>query len=562
VWRHGAFLEPTRLPFGGFAIRTWLFTRALPCAILAITLSACVVSGASAKSSQSRCTTVLTPKKNVATAIDRARAGTTICLIHGSYPQLRLGSRRVAPRHRVTIRSLSGRRATIAGMSLDRAHHLLFEQLIISKPVSFRADDSSVSFAHDQVTRTPAIKVTPTHDPDGTAVGITAPSARGHKWPGVPATPTTPTKTTPTTTTPTTPTKTTPTTTTPTTPTKTTPTTTTPTTPTKTTPTTTTTTPTPTVPATTDCFASPGACGYPDPAYDNVGANCASLPSFNPASPPAGTYYNGSGLLEVTSPKTTVANLDFPSNVSIYFGAGSSGSTLDNVCVLANGDAASGSTAVSIAGGVTGTLIENSTLGGANTTTQAADQAITNDTNNANTTALNDEIINCGECVHGTWTLNNSYVDVSATINGEHYEDWYFSDGTISANHDVFLNPQEQTAEIFGNTNGGNGGAADNHITLTNNLLAGGGFMLYTNSSSTSIGSSTMDITDNRFARCTSKTAYNSTTGGTACTNGTDGFGYWPQGGYFGVDSWTYCTGTGQTWTNNVWDDNNTTIAC
>jgi hypothetical protein len=86
--------------------------------------------------------------------------------------------------------------------------------------------------------------------------------------------------------------------------------------------------------------------------------------------------------------------------------------------------------------------------------------------------------------------------------------------------------------------------------------------MLYTNSSSTSIGSSTMDITGNRFARCTSSDAYNATTGGTACSGGTDGFGYWPQGGYFGVDSWTYCTGTAQTWTNNVWDDNNAPVSC
>jgi hypothetical protein len=314
-----------------------------------------------------------------------------------------------------------------------------------------------------------------------------------------------------------------------------------------------------------DCFASPVRCGYPDAAAGNVGvsvSSCSSLPAFNPSKLPKGTYYNGSNLLEITTPGTTIKDLDFPSNITLVVAAANA--EIDHVCVMTDGGGHSGSTALTIVKHVGGTTVENSTLGGANTTTQAAEQAITNDTNAPDTSADNDLLLNCGECVHGTWTLDNSYVDVTARIPGEHYEDWYFSDGTISANHDVFINPQEQTAEIFGNTNGGNGGPADNHVTITNSLLAGGGYMLYPNSDNSGVGASTMDITGNRFARCAGSAIANRRTGGQSCAGGTDRSGIWPRGGYFGVSypTGTFCKGNDQTWKDNVWDDTGAEVIC
>jgi hypothetical protein len=122
---------------------------------------------------------------------------------------------------------------------------------------------------------------------------------------------------------------------------------------------------------------------------------------------------------------------------------------------------------------VSGISIINSTVGEASSTTQSSDWAIGNGTLTANAVATNDYIYNCGECVHGAWTLNSSYVNANAVISGEHQEDWYFSDQTISANNDVLLNPFNQTATLFGDTQYGGGGPADNHIKLTNSLLAG-----------------------------------------------------------------------------------------
>jgi hypothetical protein len=475
------------------------------CVACGLALVVCAACGTTARATRARCTSLLRPGADVAAAIRGARPGSVICLGRGRFGELQLGPQPVDPARLITIRSQSGWGATIAGMSLREAHRLRFTQLNITGVVRFAGHDSDLEFARDRVGEISDLRVTRASDPGGQAAAIALTSHP--PLPNAAVLPVGPK-------------------------------------------------------AQRDCFRSPVACGLPDPAAGNVGADCSELPDFDPASPPPGTYFNGSNLLEISDPHTVVANLAFPSTMAIQLAPGSSGSTLDNICLLTDGGGVSGSTAVQIAPGVTGTVIENSTLGGANATTRASDQAITNDAGNADTAAVNDVLYNCGECVHGAWTLVHSFVDVTASIPGEHYEDWYFSDATISANQDVFLNPREQTADIFGDTEGGNGGAADNHITITNSLLAGGGFMLYADSSSSSVGSSTMKVMGNRFARCRSGALPNSATGGVACSGGTDGLGYWPRGGYFGIDSQTYCTGPGQLWAQNVWDDDNARLEC
>jgi hypothetical protein len=312
-----------------------------------------------------------------------------------------------------------------------------------------------------------------------------------------------------------------------------------------------------------DCFTSLASCGYPSRAAHDVGVSrCSKLPAFKRSRLPKGTSLDGSRVLVIRRAHTTLKNLDLPSNLAIEVNADDA--TINHICMMTNGDGDSGSTALRITPGTTGTKVENSTLGGANKTNHASDQAITNDGDAARTSATNDLLINCGECVHGAWKLDNSYVDVTATIPGEHYEDWYFSDATISANHDVFINPREQTAEIFGDTHGGNGGAADNRITVTNSLLAGGGYMIYTDSNSSSVGSSRMHITGNRFARCDGRRVYDRLTGGESCSGGVDAFGIFPLGGYFGVvyPNGVYCRAANQTWKNNTWDNNRAKVGC
>lgn len=308
---------------------------------------------------------------------------------------------------------------------------------------------------------------------------------------------------------------------------------------------TTTTTTTP-LPSGNHCFSSPQACGYPDRSTTNVGAlaACSSLIS--------------SGPVTASSPGQTIKGLNIVGGVTVT----ASNVTLADDCITTNGGGRSASRVVAIANGATATRIEHSTISGANATSESVQEALNNNYSQPGAVADHDYIYNCGECVHGPWKLTNSYVLSNATISGEHYEDIYCSDATFVAEHDVLVDPHEQTANLFCDTKGGGGGPADNHITLTNSLLAGGGFSLYADGNSSSVGSSTMTVTGNRFTRCLSTPVYNQGSGGTSCANGPDGNGYFPKGGYFGIDAYTYCSGANQVWTNNVWDDNGATVGC
>ncbi len=289
--------------------------------------------------------------------------------------------------------------------------------------------------------------------------------------------------------------------------------------------------------AQTGCFSAPGACGYPDPKYSNVGPSvaCSSL--------------TPSGSLTVSTAGATIQNMNITGEVTVS----APNVILTNDCIRGNGYHI-----IFLSRGATGFQITSSDVFGS----PAVQEAINNNNGNTGAIADHDYIYNCGECVHGAWTLTNSYVTSNATISGEHYEDIYCSDETFIAEHDVLSNPHEQTANLFCNANGGSGGAADNHVTLTNSLLAGSGYSLYPQGNSNSVGTSTMEIVGNRFARCLTARVVDKE-GDVTCSGGADQYGYWPNGGYYGIDAYIYCPPTpGQEWSNNVWDDNNESIGC
>jgi hypothetical protein len=304
------------------------------------------------------------------------------------------------------------------------------------------------------------------------------------------------------------------------------------------------------------CFPAPGACGLPDPTYGNVGATspCSSLPVSSPTT--------------VSTPGTTIANRQINGRITVT----AANVTIQNVCVIENGGASSGSQAIVLQSGATNVTIQRVTVAGANASNQSIDQAITN---NSGTTATvsGTYVYNCGECIWGSgFVLQRSYV-ISNGMQGtsDHMEALYCSDGTETLDQDVLLNPQDQTAALFCDTHYGQGGGCDNHITITNSLLAGGGYTLYPCGNASSVGTSSMNISSNRFARCTTPPInYNPGTGGNACQgstgttigSGADAHGYWPHGGYFGTNTSTYCTGSGQVWSGNVWDDNGASLGC
>jgi hypothetical protein len=293
----------------------------------------------------------------------------------------------------------------------------------------------------------------------------------------------------------------------------------------------------------TGCFASPGACGFPDPKYGNVGA------------PSACSSYPTTGGITTSSDGQVIQNETITGTITVE----NNNVTIKNVCILMNGGGRADGTAAVVIDNGSNTMIANSTIGGLNTSNQSIDEGVRN-WSGSPATLSSDYIYNCGECIHdGPWTITNTY----AIANGmqgtnEHIETIYCDAGpgytdSINANHSVLLAPTEggvaPVAAVFCNTNNGSGGACSNQITVSNSLLAGGAYTVYTCASASSVGSSKMSFTNDRFARSANSSG--------------DANGYWPQGGEFGLDSWIYCPPTGgQTWSGNVWDDNNSPVAC
>ena len=105
-------------------------------------------------------------------------------------------------------------------------------------------------------------------------------------------------------------------------------------------------------------------------------------------------------------------------------------------------------------------------------------------------------------CNCGDGSISDTYSLINKSISTDHFENIYTDDSTLTLNHNTFLNPMPQTANIFANTGNGSGGACRNRLTISNNLLAGGGYSIYPCGNATSQGTSMVSITGHRFARC------------------------------------------------------------
>jgi len=293
---------------------------------------------------------------------------------------------------------------------------------------------------------------------------------------------------------------------------------------------------------TLNCFSSPGGCGYPDPAYGNVGV-------------PAGTMLSASGSLVVTTPGAVIQSVNVTGTVTI---------AADNVTVknsrIALGGGGCGPTSpcgtydITINAGVTGTSLQNLELtNAAGTTVQHAVYNHGSDTGTSATGLYQHSNTASGGGTDSLWwgpgTIKDSYAVAGLFISADHIEDIYqFAGQKLDVEHDTLLNPVPQTATVFVD---GKGGASN--VTINDNLLAGGGFTLYPAANS---GSGTATITNNHFARCLSPEVQGS--GGTwLCQGGADSHGYYPKGGSFGpVNS----EPPQLTWSGNVWDDNGATV--
>ena len=305
------------------------------------------------------------------------------------------------------------------------------------------------------------------------------------------------------------------------------------------------------------CFAAPYACGYPDPRYGTAGAEsaCSSLPT--------------SGSIATGAAGQTITDLNVIGTITVQ----NPGVTIRNVCVTADGGGRIGSAAITLQALARNTRIAYATIRGATKSTHSVESAVVNRSGGP-ATLSHSYLHSCGECIHDSWTVNDSYV-ISDGMRGtrDHVEDVYYdSPGGGNFHHDVLLNPRAQTAVIFGDN--ARGGPCASRLTLTNSLIAGGALSIWSCGAmkSSRVGSSRINITHNAWARCaTPPFVHNRFTGGTTCRGkvgssigvGADSHGYWRLVGYRWPTDLQYCPPVRhQIFADNWYDDTGAPVKC
>ncbi len=338
---------------------------------------------------------------------------------------------------------------------------------------------------------------------------------------------------------------------------------------------------------TTDCFASPKACGFPDPNSGNVGvSNCSALPAFSPSDLPASSYYYpGSGnTLDIIADNVTIQGYDI-GNWLIY-GDGVSDLTLDDDCVSYDGHSNDGSTAVWSTG--SGLTVENSTVIAPGCTASGTTVCTSGEVDESligggdDTLVSNDILAGAVEPINGLGAgsvVVNNYVVANGSFAGAHSEDIYESNTAgILIFHNTLLNPMDQSAVIYGDTPIVNGQEQPcvNRMAIIYNLMAGGGYTLLSCAQASDPGTSGLLFVANDIGRCDGNSSYDASLGGDYCGSnppaettgdaigsGQDSTGYWPQGGFFGVAEDVYCPPTSEVvWEANRWDDNGASVSC
>jgi hypothetical protein len=341
----------------------------------------------------------------------------------------------------------------------------------------------------------------------------------------------------------------------------------------------------------TNCFISPGACGYPDPAYGNVGlstSQCASLPAFQPDDLSSNDYYyKGTGnLIEVQGTNVTIQNYNLTGWTFIISGV--TGTVFNNDCMSTPGNDGNG---VSITDGSNGkiygshTTVENSTISvqgcdvsaAANTACSNNNVEASNLGGSDDTIIKNNILLGAIENINGLGTgsvVENNYIVASSYGPDPHSEDIYGGVPTnnVTISHNTLFNPFYQTAEVF--IDNGGGTCQSDGVSVTNNLMVGGGYVIYACSGASGLGSNSFTFQNNDIGRCDGTPTYDPNVGGTQCgptpvssygqafAAGADSHGFWPGGGYYGLTQNVFCSASGTTWSDNYWDDNGAAIGC
>ena len=263
----------------------------------------------------------------------------------------------------------------------------------------------------------------------------------------------------------------------------------------------------------TQCVAQPSACGYPDATNSGM---------------PAGTQLTAkSGNISANVAGQTISNVDLTNGTIVVT---ANNVTIKNSRITTGNGQLNGTSAVDIKPGVTGTLIEDTTMQGSNCTTGSLFAGVMNESGDQQT-LLRDYGTCLDDILHGSGTIEDSYSIDNATIPNDHYEPIAYDggDGSITIIHNTLLNPHDQTAAVFVTCYFG----PVTSETIDYNLMAGGDYVIYGPEGNGTCNSQTgqQEVIGNRFSKV-----------------------YFPAGGQYGIDA--YFQGNKTTWSGNYWDEN------
>jgi hypothetical protein len=275
----------------------------------------------------------------------------------------------------------------------------------------------------------------------------------------------------------------------------------------------------------TNCAPAPGTCGYPGAATTGVPAGTTLKQVPAQVTSGSGWSYNATTKTVVVSVKGTVL-----SGLAI---AGTLQVNADNVTVKNVNVVTSGLYGISLTH-TAGVTIENSTVSGLNSTTGRVAYAIDdiyNDSTGMTIKADNISFFRTGIQVSAGLVQGN-YIHDPGFVAGDHTNGIYVGGGTkpltISGNTIFDSLGQTDAINLDAPTPGPSAPVAGK--TITGNFLAGGSYTIYGGAASSS-PTSNIKIQNNRF-----------------------GQNYYAKSGQYGPVAYFDATGSGNSWTGNIWD--------
>ena len=251
------------------------------------------------------------------------------------------------------------------------------------------------------------------------------------------------------------------------------------------------------------CVASPHSCGYPDATNTGVST---------------GTNLSPSGCIAVHTDNAVIQNVSITDcTISVF----ARNVTIRNVKIVI---AASEAWAINVYRGGSAT-IDHVDVSGRDQSTRSVEYAVAS-ASSSPVTIAHSNLHNCADCIQGeNITATGNYIHDLANPPGAHVDGIQCNSSCgITVTGNTILNQYGQTSDVALFSDWG----TPRNSTIANNLLAGAGYSIYGGTDS----ATGIHIVDNRFARL-----------------------YFPNGGYYGPVAHFNPTGTGNTWTGNIWDD-------